>query len=191
MCIRKKISSIKCTYQYIFFGIWIIKLKFTLVVLRVMWQSVKFILILSSWHCKCRKILTVMISNAYWCKYNYVISFIQSLSIWFQWISWWKVMVAEALDIARETYFAIVLDRSHAGPVIIGSKHGGMDIEETAATDPDSIIKVKNLYCLMQLFFRNNNHGIKRQERKFKSTWILLFKFCEHDIQYTGWCAVF
>ncbi|XP_048739589.1 succinate--CoA ligase [GDP-forming] subunit beta, mitochondrial-like [Ostrea edulis] len=52
-----------------------------------------------------------------------------------------KVMVAEALDIARETYFAIVLDRSHAGPVIIGSKHGGMDIEETAATDPDSIIK--------------------------------------------------
>ena len=52
-------------------------------------------------------------------------------------------MVAEALDIARETYFAIVLDRSHAGPVIIGSKHGGMDIEETAATDPDSIIKVK------------------------------------------------
>ncbi|XP_062585697.1 succinate--CoA ligase [GDP-forming] subunit beta, mitochondrial-like isoform X2 [Saccostrea cucullata] len=52
-----------------------------------------------------------------------------------------KVMVAEALDLARETYFAIVLDRSFAGPVIIGSKHGGMDIEETAATDPDSIIK--------------------------------------------------
>ncbi|XP_061195338.1 succinate--CoA ligase [GDP-forming] subunit beta, mitochondrial-like [Saccostrea echinata] len=52
-----------------------------------------------------------------------------------------KVMVAEALDLARETYFAIVLDRSFAGPVIIGSKHGGMDIEETAATDPGSIIK--------------------------------------------------
>lgn len=59
-------------------------------------------------------------------------------------------MVAEALDIARETYFAIVLDRSHAGPVIIGSKHGGMDIEETAATDPDSIIKVKGktIHCI-------------------------------------------
>lgn len=79
-------------------------------------------------------------------------------------------MVAEALDIARETYFAIVLDRSHAGPVIIGSKHGGMDIEETAATDPDSIIKVKYLYGLIRLMFRNNNNRIKMQEKKFEST---------------------
>lgn len=79
-------------------------------------------------------------------------------------------MVAEALDIARETYFAIVLDRSHAGPVIIGSKHGGMDIEETAATDPDSIIKVKYLYCLMQLLFRSSNNGLKMQQYKFDST---------------------
>ncbi|KAK3103713.1 hypothetical protein FSP39_021251 [Pinctada imbricata] len=53
-----------------------------------------------------------------------------------------KVMVAEALDIARETYFAIVLDRTHAGPVMVGSRHGGMDIEETAEKDPDSIVKV-------------------------------------------------
>ena len=53
-----------------------------------------------------------------------------------------QVMVAEALDIARETYFAIVLDRTHAGPVMVGSRHGGMDIEETAEKDPDSIVKV-------------------------------------------------
>ncbi|WAR26683.1 SUCB2-like protein, partial [Mya arenaria] len=41
-----------------------------------------------------------------------------------------KVMVAEALDIARETYLAILLDRSYSGPVIVGSSQGGMDIEE-------------------------------------------------------------
>lgn len=39
-------------------------------------------------------------------------------------------MVAEALDIARETYFAILLDRQYDGPVMIGSPVGGVDIEE-------------------------------------------------------------
>lgn len=51
-------------------------------------------------------------------------------------------MVAEALDIDKETYFAIVMDRGYSGPVLIGSKHGGMDIEEMSEKDPDSIIKV-------------------------------------------------
>ena len=41
-----------------------------------------------------------------------------------------KIMVAEALDIARETYFAILLDRMYDGPVMIGSPVGGVDIEE-------------------------------------------------------------
>ncbi len=41
-----------------------------------------------------------------------------------------KIMVAEALDIARETYFAILLDRKYDVPVMIGSPVGGVDIEE-------------------------------------------------------------
>lgn len=41
-----------------------------------------------------------------------------------------KLMVAEALDIARETYFAVLLDRAFDGPVMIGSPVGGVDIEE-------------------------------------------------------------
>ncbi|TTB85604.1 Succinate--CoA ligase [GDP-forming] subunit beta, mitochondrial [Bagarius yarrelli] len=40
------------------------------------------------------------------------------------------VMVAEALDISRETYFAILMDRACNGPVMVGSPQGGMDIEE-------------------------------------------------------------
>ena len=52
-----------------------------------------------------------------------------------------KVMVAEALDIGREAYFAILMDRTYMGPVMIGSRHGGVDIEETSASDPDSIVK--------------------------------------------------
>ncbi len=54
-----------------------------------------------------------------------------------------KVMVAESLDIARETYFAIVMDRAYQGPVMVGSPAGGVDIEEVADTTPDKIFKVK------------------------------------------------
>ncbi|MCG8623709.1 MAG: hypothetical protein MJE68_17160 [Proteobacteria bacterium] len=56
-----------------------------------------------------------------------------------------RIMVAESLDIARETYFAIVMDRSHQGPVMVGSPAGGMDIhvEEVAATTPEKIFKVR------------------------------------------------
>lgn len=53
-----------------------------------------------------------------------------------------KVMVAEAIDITRETYFCIVMDREHNGPVIVCSPDGGMDIEEVAEKTPDRIKKI-------------------------------------------------
>lgn len=52
-----------------------------------------------------------------------------------------KVMVAEALDIERETYFAILMDRSYNGPVMVGSPEGGVDIEEVAEKTPHLIFK--------------------------------------------------
>ncbi|XP_015496590.1 succinate--CoA ligase [GDP-forming] subunit beta, mitochondrial isoform X1 [Parus major] len=52
-----------------------------------------------------------------------------------------KVMVAEALDILRETYFAILMDRACNGPVMVGSPQGGVDIEEVAVTSPELIFK--------------------------------------------------
>ncbi|KAI9521243.1 Succinate--CoA ligase [GDP-forming] subunit beta, mitochondrial, partial [Dissostichus eleginoides] len=51
------------------------------------------------------------------------------------------VMVAEALDITRETYFAILMDRACNGPVMVGSPQGGMDIEEVADKTPELIFK--------------------------------------------------
>jgi len=51
-------------------------------------------------------------------------------------------MVAQALDIARETYLAFLMDRTCSGPVIVGSPMGGMDIEEVAEKHPDAIHKV-------------------------------------------------
>lgn len=51
------------------------------------------------------------------------------------------VMVAEAKDLARETYFAIVLDRAAGGPVMVACPSGGIDIEHVAETTPHLILK--------------------------------------------------
>lgn len=52
-----------------------------------------------------------------------------------------KVMIAEAVDIAKETYFAILMDRAANGPVLVASPDGGMDIEHVAETTPERIFK--------------------------------------------------
>src|SRR5215469_2046199 len=52
-----------------------------------------------------------------------------------------KVLVAESADIAREIYFAILLDRATAAPVIVASTEGGVEIEAVAAKSPDKIIR--------------------------------------------------
>merc|ERR1711971_1391636 len=53
-----------------------------------------------------------------------------------------KVMVAEAIDITRETYFCILMDREYNGPVIVASPDGGVDIEEVAEKTPERIKKI-------------------------------------------------
>jgi succinyl-CoA synthetase beta subunit len=52
-----------------------------------------------------------------------------------------KVLVAESADIAREIYFAILLDRATAAPLIVASTEGGVEIEAVAAKSPDKIIR--------------------------------------------------
>lgn len=48
-----------------------------------------------------------------------------------------KVMVAESVNIVRETYFCILMDRQHNGPVLVASPAGGMDIEAVAEQTPE------------------------------------------------------
>ncbi|XP_026725927.1 succinate--CoA ligase [GDP-forming] subunit beta, mitochondrial [Trichoplusia ni] len=47
-----------------------------------------------------------------------------------------KVMVAESVNIKRETYFSIVMERSFNGAAIVASPAGGMDIEAVAEKTP-------------------------------------------------------
>jgi succinyl-CoA synthetase beta subunit len=52
-----------------------------------------------------------------------------------------RVLVEEALDIARELYAGVTLDRALGMPVLMASAQGGMEIEEVAAKDPKAILK--------------------------------------------------
>ncbi len=50
-----------------------------------------------------------------------------------------KVFVGEAVDIAKELYFAILQDRATSGYTIIASTEGGVNIEEVAEHTPEKI----------------------------------------------------
>ena len=51
-------------------------------------------------------------------------------------------MIAQSVDLARELYFAILMDRASKGPVMVASPQGGMDIETVAHETPDLIFRV-------------------------------------------------
>lgn len=51
-----------------------------------------------------------------------------------------SVFVVERKYARREYYFAILMDRKSAGPVLVASSQGGVDIEAVAAENPDAII---------------------------------------------------
>ncbi|MGZ5004016.1 MAG: ADP-forming succinate--CoA ligase subunit beta [Chthoniobacterales bacterium] len=51
------------------------------------------------------------------------------------------VLVAKSVEIAREIYFAILLDRATAAPLIVASTEGGVEIEAVAEKSPEKIIR--------------------------------------------------
>jgi succinyl-CoA synthetase beta subunit len=53
-----------------------------------------------------------------------------------------RTLIEEGLQMQRELYLSIVLDRASGKPVVMASAAGGMDIEEVAAATPEKIVKV-------------------------------------------------
>jgi len=51
------------------------------------------------------------------------------------------VAIVEAVQTKSEKYFAILMDRSFGGPVVVASATGGVTIEDIAAANPAAIIK--------------------------------------------------
>ena len=53
-----------------------------------------------------------------------------------------KVLISKSLDIKKEYYISVVIDRERAQPILIASPEGGMDIEEIAEKFPEKILKL-------------------------------------------------
>lgn len=81
-----------------------------------------------------------------------------------------KVMVAKAVDISKEYYLAIVMDRESQSPVIVASTEGGVNIEEVAETTPEKIIResIHPLAGIQPYEIRkiSNNLGLEGDEAK-------------------------
>jgi len=52
-----------------------------------------------------------------------------------------SVLVTSVMNVQRELYFAVLLDRTVSRPVVIASTEGGMDIETVAAKTPEKIVR--------------------------------------------------
>jgi succinyl-CoA synthetase beta subunit len=53
-----------------------------------------------------------------------------------------RVLIEQGLDIARELYLGLVIDRSTQRPVLMASPDGGVEIEKVAEETPERIFKV-------------------------------------------------
>jgi succinyl-CoA synthetase beta subunit len=54
-----------------------------------------------------------------------------------------QVLIEEGLDIKKELYLSLLVDRDTANIMVIASEAGGMDIEDVAARTPEKIIKIQ------------------------------------------------
>jgi succinyl-CoA synthetase beta subunit len=52
-----------------------------------------------------------------------------------------QVLVARGVDIAKEFYLAILMDRASGAPVLIASTEGGVEIESVAEKSPEKILR--------------------------------------------------
>src|SRR5262245_1247121 len=50
-----------------------------------------------------------------------------------------RLLIEEPVDIAREIYLGVTLDRARSIPIVMASGQGGMEIEEVARKDPSAI----------------------------------------------------
>jgi succinyl-CoA synthetase beta subunit len=52
-----------------------------------------------------------------------------------------RVLIEQGVQIARELYLSLLLDRAVGKPLMMASAAGGMDIEEVAASTPEKIVR--------------------------------------------------
>src|SRR5690349_20794933 len=73
-----------------------------------------------------------------------------------------RLLIEQAVDIARELYLGIVVDRDAGRVVVMASSEGGVEIEEVAAKHPEKILKevVDPVVGLAGYQARNLSYGL-------------------------------
>lgn len=95
-----------------------------------------------------------------------------------------QVMIAEAKDLIKETYVALLLDRKIGGACLVVSSRGGVDIEELAESEPEAIKKYPltddNLDSVFEIaakeLFPIESESVRKQARDQLEKLFNLFK---------------
>ncbi len=92
-----------------------------------------------------------------------------------------KVLVAEAVNIEREFYLAIILDRGAKKPLIMLSAVGGVDIEQIAKDNPEGIKRfyIEPLIGLKPYIVRQVIHALPGDIPEVGSILLALYKLFE------------
>lgn len=53
-----------------------------------------------------------------------------------------SVLICKAVDIRREAYAAVLMDRRSGGPVLVVSREGGADVEARSGSSPDKFLRL-------------------------------------------------
>jgi succinyl-CoA synthetase beta subunit len=82
-----------------------------------------------------------------------------------------RLYVEQGIDIARELYLAVLLDRSTSRNVVMASTEGGMEIEKVAEETPEKILRVEIDPAIGLAGFQANElaHGLGLDEEVTKA----------------------
>ena len=82
-----------------------------------------------------------------------------------------RLYIEQGIDIARELYVSVVLDRASGRNVVMASTEGGMEIEEVAATTPEKILResIDPALSLADFQARRLAYGLGLQGDAFKN----------------------
>ena len=81
-----------------------------------------------------------------------------------------RLYIEQGIDIEREVYLAVLLDRSLSRNIVMASTEGGMDIEEVAAESPERVLRepVDPAFGLLDFQARRVAHGLGLREDAFR-----------------------
>ena len=96
------------------------------------------------------------------------------------------LLVEEKLQIAREFYFGITIDRTTKTYVAITSSEGGVDIEEVASKSPEKIIKksIDPMYGFQEYHARSMTSRLNLRAQKQTAVANIMLKLYRISVEY-------